>query len=497
MPNKENSALVEAKVPLLNSNESLRVHENGDDQNHEDDVLSQRIWIESKKLWHIVGPAIFSRITSYMILVITQAFAGHLGDLELAAFSISNNVIVGFDFGLLLGMASALETLCGQAYGAKKHYMLGVYMQRSWIVLFICCIFLVPLYVFATPVLRVLGQPEELAVLAGEVALWMIPLHFSFAFQFPLQRFLQSQLKTAVIAWVSLVSLLVHIAISWFFVSQLKFGVVGTTATVNFSWWVMTLGLFGYTVSGGCPNTWTGFSLEAFAGLWDFVKLSASSGLMLCLENWYYRILILMTGNLPNAEIAVDALSICMTINGLEMMIPLAFFAATGVRVANELGAGNGKGAKFATKVSVMTSIAIGLFFWMLILIFHDKFGYIFSTSKPVLDEVNKLSLLLAFTILLNSVQPVLSGVAVGSGWQSYVAYINLGCYYLIGVPLGLLMGWVFNQGVMGVWAGMIFGGTATQTLILGLITIRCDWDKEAERAKLHLRKWDNPKELN
>ncbi|MED6152653.1 Protein DETOXIFICATION 27 [Stylosanthes scabra] len=228
-------------------------------------------------------------------------------------------------------MASALETLCGQAYGAKKHYMLGIYMQRSWIVLFICCVLLVPLFVFATPLLRVLGQPEELAVLSGEVAVWMIPLHFSFAFQFPLQRFLQSQLKTAVIAWVSLVALLVHIAISWFFVWQLKVGVVGTTSTINFSWWVLTLGLFGYTVLGGCPQTWTGFSLEAFVGLWEFVKLSASSGLMLCLENWYYRILILMTGNLPNAEIAVDALSICMNINSLEMMIPLAFFAATGI----------------------------------------------------------------------------------------------------------------------------------------------------------------------
>lgn len=40
-------------------------------------------------------------------------------------------------------------------------------------------------------------------------------------------------------------------------------------------------------------------------------------------------------------------------------------------------------------------------------------------------------------------------GVAVGSGWQSYVAYINLGCYYGIGVPLGFLMGWGFKFGVM------------------------------------------------
>lgn len=80
------------------------------------------------------------------------------------------------------------------------------------------------------------------------------------------------------------------------------------------------------------------------------------------------------------------------------------------VRVANELGAGNGKGAKFATRVAVVTSVIIGLFFWLLIMMFHNEFGYIFTNSEPVLTEVSKLSLLLAFTILLNSVQPVLSG---------------------------------------------------------------------------------------
>ncbi|PPD95808.1 hypothetical protein GOBAR_DD07168 [Gossypium barbadense] len=483
-----NGALKEAKVPLvedLGPAEGLKGEQ--DDQNQS---LRRRVWIESRKLWQIVGPAIFSRLASYSMLVITQAFAGHLGDLELAAISIANNVIVGFDFGLLLGMASALETLCGQAFGAKKYYMLGVYMQRSWIVLFLCCILLLPLYLFASPALKLLGQPQDVAKLSGIVSMWMIPLHFSFAFQFPLQRFLQSQLKNMVIAWVSLVALLVHIFISWVFVYRLQLGVVGTVVTLNFSWWILVLGLFAYIVCGGCPLTWTGFTIEAFSGLWEFIKLSAASGVMLCLENWYYRILILMTGNLQNAEIAVDALSICMSINGWELMIPFAFFAGIGVRVANELGAGNGKGAKFATIVSVVTSVIIGIFFWLLIMIFHDKFALIFSTSQPVLEAVSKLSLLLAFTILLNSVQPILSGVAVGSGWQSYVAYINLGCYYLIGVPLGFLMGWVFHLGVMGIWAGMIFGGAAVQTAILAFITMRCDWEKEAEKARLHVRKW-------
>ncbi|KAJ4897199.1 MATE efflux family protein [Raphanus sativus] len=430
----------ESRVPLLES--PLTVEENGGE-------LRKKLWVETKKLWQIVAPAMFTRITTYSTLVITQAFAGHLGDLELAAISIVYNVVVGFNFGLFLGMASALETLCGQAFGAKKYHMLGVYMQRSWIVLFFCCILLLPTYLFTTPVLKLLGQPDDIAELSGVVSVWVIPLHFAFCLSFPLQRFLQCQLKSHVPAFGAGVGLVVHFLVCWLFVDGLKLGAVGTMATVSISWWVNILILLAYSVCGGCPLTWTGFSSEAFTGLGEFVKLSASSGVMLCLENWYYRILIIMTGNLQNARIAVDSLSICMTINGWENMIPLAFFAGTGVRVANELGAGNGKGARLATIVSVTQSLIIGLSFWVIILILHNQIALIFSSSEAVLMAVNKLSILLAFTVLLNSVQPVLSGVAVGSGWQSYVAYINLGCYYCIGIPLGFLMGWVFNFGVM------------------------------------------------
>lgn len=80
------------------------------------------------------------------------------------------------------------------------------------------------------------------------------------------------------------------------------------------------------------------------------------------------------------------------------------------VRVANELGAGNGQAAKFAAKVSVAESSFISLFFCVLIIALHDKIGYIFTSSTNVLQEVDHLSYLLAVTILLNGVQPVLSG---------------------------------------------------------------------------------------
>jgi Na+-driven multidrug efflux pump len=33
------------------------------------------------------------------------------------------------------------------------------------------------------------------------------------------------------------------------------------------------------------------------------------------------------------------------------------------------------------------------------------------------------------------------SGVAIGAGWQSLVAFVNIGCYYLVGLPLAAVFG--------------------------------------------------------
>lgn len=84
-------------------------HEWKQDVDDNKDLLS-RVWIESKKLWHIVGPAIFSRVASYSMNVITQALAGHLGDLELAAISIASIGILGFSFGVMVGIS--ISSLC-------------------------------------------------------------------------------------------------------------------------------------------------------------------------------------------------------------------------------------------------------------------------------------------------------------------------------------------------------------------------------------------------
>lgn len=82
------------------------------------------------------------------------------------------------------------------------------------------------------------------------------------------------------------------------------------------------------------------------------------------------------------------------------------------VRVSNELGRGSANAAKFAIKVAVFTSLLIGCALFIIFLFLRGRVAYIFTDDQDVIDTVADLSPLLSFSILLNSVQPVLSGNA-------------------------------------------------------------------------------------
>ncbi|XP_059649945.1 protein DETOXIFICATION 24-like [Cornus florida] len=296
-------------------------------------------------------------------------------------------------------MSSATETLCGLAFGAGQYHMLGIYLQRSWIINLTAVTLLVPFFVFAGPIFRLLGQDDNIAKEIGNISLWFIPILYYFVFTLTIQKYFQGQLKNMIVGWLCN-SCLPILALC----DQMELG---------------------------CP--WC---------------------------NECHDHIILVDG----------CRRVCIRFRS--------------VRVANELGTGNSEAAGFSVKVISITSLCIGLFFAVLCLIFGHGMCYLFTSNEEVAKSV-----LLAFSILLNSLQPVFSGVAVGAGWQSVVAFINIGSYYIIGVPLGLLLGYVGHLQVMGIWTGMICG-VAMQTLVLSYIIWKTNWDHHVNNTADHLNRW-------
>ncbi|KAI7749936.1 hypothetical protein M8C21_024886 [Ambrosia artemisiifolia] len=440
----------------------------------EEGELTQRIWSESKKIWRVALPGVISRVSAFGTIVVTQSFIGHISDIDLAGYALVQTLSVRFINGILLGMSSATETLCGQAFGAGQHHMMGIYLQRSWIVDSITLTILLPILIFGTQIFKLLGEEEAIANSGGYISLWFITFVYNYVFSLTIQMYLQSQLKNMIIAWLSAIRFVIHIPLSMLFVYKLNMGVAGAMIALSMSSWILVIGEFIYIFGGWCPNSWKGFTVAAFKDLVPVVKLSISSGVMLCLELWYNAVLVLLAGYMENAEVAISAFSICLNLNAWD------------VRVANELGRGNARAVRFSIQVLLGTSMAIGVFFFVLCLLFGKKLAYLFTDDERVADTVSDLSLLLSFSVLLNSIYPILSGVAIGAGMQGTVAIVNLVCYYLIGIPLGALLGYKTSLQVKGIWIGMI-GGVVAQTIALAYMTWRTNWDNEVMKASERL----------
>ncbi|KAH1080531.1 hypothetical protein J1N35_020292 [Gossypium stocksii] len=232
------------------------------------------------------------------------------------------------------------------------------------------------------------------------------------------------------------------------------------------------------TVTGFSLLTWTGFSKEAFHNIFTFLRLAVPSAIMVCLEMWSFEMMVLLSGLLPNPKLQTSVLSICHNTSYTVWMIPFGLSGAVSTRVSNELGAGNAEAARLAVNVVIVEAICVGLSVGSILILIRNIWGHAYSNEVEVDKYVAVMMPLIATSNFLDSLQCVLSGNARGCGWQKIGAYINLGSYYIVGIPCAVLLAFVLNVGGKGLWLGLICA-LAAQATGLSIATIRTNWEIE------------------
>lgn len=191
---------------------------------------------------------------------------------------------VGLVYELQLGLGSALETLCGQAFGAGPihHHMLGIFLQRALVVLYGACIPISFLFIYMEHILLLLGQDPHISEKAGEYALCLLPSIYGYALLQPVVKFLQTQSVVLPMMICSAGSLALHVGISYTLVYMLGLGFRGAALATSLSFWLNAIFLVCYVrFSGVCKHTWEGFSKNAFVDLREFLGLAIPSCIMI------------------------------------------------------------------------------------------------------------------------------------------------------------------------------------------------------------------------
>ncbi|OIW03607.1 hypothetical protein TanjilG_06116 [Lupinus angustifolius] len=434
---------------------------------------------EAKKQLWLAGPMVCVSVFQYSLQMISLMFVGHLDELLLAAAALATSFVSVTGFNVLMGLSSVLDTFCGQSYGAQQYEMVGIHTQRAMLVSILVTMPVSFVWFYLKPILVLLHQDHNISAQAELYARYLIPCLSANAILRCIIKFLQTQNIVFPMVLATGVTTLVHLLACWALVLKFRLGMKGAAIATCISNWFNTIVLALYIkFSPSCKSTWTGFSRKSLHNIPQFLKLAFPSTAMVCLETWMFEMMVLLSGALPNPKLQTSVLSICLTTSGIFWMIPFGISAAGSTRISNELGAGRPKAAYLAVKVSLFIAFIMAILEFVFLMLVRNIWGRAFTDLHEVVTYVTSMMPILASSAFLDSIQTAFQGIARGCGWQKLGAFVNLGSYYLLGIPVAVVLAFVLHMKGEGLFIGIVLA-LMVQVVMFLLVTIRTDWEKE------------------
>lgn len=271
----------------------------------------------------------------YVRAVVSVLFLGRLGSLELAggALSIGFTNITGYS--VLVGLASGLEPVCSQAYGNKNWNLLYVSLQRMIFILVLAIIPISLFWVNLESIMLFLGQDVEIAKMASIYCIYSLPDLLTNTLLQPLRVYLRSQGVTKPQMWCTFVAVIFHVPLNYVLVVVMRLGVPGVAMASVLTNLHMVVPLVGYVyVYGRWEWRWTaGIEGGICGGVGSLLKFAVPSCIGICLEWWWYEIVTVLAGYLPNPRLAVAATGILIQTTSLMYTVPMALSGCVSARV--------------------------------------------------------------------------------------------------------------------------------------------------------------------
>ena len=410
---------------------------------------------ETKLIVSNSAPLIMTFILQFSMQMSSILSLGHIGRTELAAASLASMTASISMISFTQGIATSLDTLCAQSFGANLPHLVGLHLQRCMLLLLLCLVPVGLLWIMSERIFIALHQPQEVAALASlylRVLLVGAPGYVGFE---ALKRFTAAQGHFRVSTYALFVSAPLNAVLNYVLVwhPRLGFGFAGAPASMSIAYWSMFLQMVAYVRYGRSRHAWHGFSRLAFTEWGPMLRLAGPGCLMTCSEWFAYEVMALASSLL--GVVPLGAQAVLSTTGSLVYQIPFALSVGVSVRVGNLLGAGLARPARSATVVSCVLSLIVGTALAIVIVALRHDWGRLFSDDPEVVAMAAAILPLNALFNLADTVQCVTAGILRGQGRQHIGGVLNLTAYYGLAIPLGLYLAFAQQWSLVGLWTGM------------------------------------------
>ncbi|KAF3340163.1 MATE efflux family protein 5 [Carex littledalei] len=442
---------------------------------------------EAGKILSLATPMILTGLLLYLRSMISMLFLGRLGGLALAGGSLAIGFANITGYSVLSGLAMGMEPICGQAFGAKRHNLLRLTLQRT--ILLLLCVS-IPIALFWTycmrPILLLCGQDESISGAAQQFILYSTPDLLLQSFLHPLRIYLRTQSVNLPLTLCAALAIVLHLPINYLFVSVLGLGIRGVALASCCANLNLLFFLFVYILFSGVHKRTGGFSLstECFKGWGSLLSLAIPSCVCVCLEWWWYEIMIILCGLLLNPQATVASMGILIQTTSLIYIFPSSLSFGVSTRVGNELGANRPKKAKRAATVGMVCGFVLGMLAFGFATAVRNVWASMFTVDPAIISLTAAVLPILGACELGNCPQTTGCGVLRGSARPKVGAYINLGSFYGVGMPVAVALAFWCRFDFSGLWFGLLFAQFTCVLLMIPMIR-STDWKSQAKRAQL------------
>jgi MATE family multidrug resistance protein len=435
---------------------------------------------ELAALTKLAIPVVLSELGWMAQGVVDTIMVGRLGPVAIGAVAVGNAVFYTpslFGIGLLLG----LDTVVAQAYGRKDfdecHRWLA---QGIYLAIAITPILMILVAIASLGFVRV-GITPVVAVPAAQYLRlldWSIlPLLIYGASRRYLQGVGQVRVITLTYVGANLLNWAGNYALisgHWGFPAM---GVRGSALSTVVARILMAASLMGfawrYERQRGHPlfRHWAGPQL---ARIRQLIRLGLPAAAQISLEVGAWNAATLSAGFLT--PIALATHQIAINYASITYMIPLGISAATAVSVGHAVGAGDNARARRAGWRALGLGTSFMILAGLVFFIAPKPLIELYTHDPQVLAVGPSLLWIAAAFQIFDGVQTVCTGALRGLGETRAPMIANFVGYWILGLPLGLILCFVLKWGIYGMWIGL----TLALIVISSILLFR--WRKESEQ---------------
>jgi len=404
--------------------------------------------------------------------VVDTVMVGHLSAVALAAVALGNVYYFAASiFGI--GVLMALDPVIAHAVGALDQEGVARGVQRGLVLALLLCIPTSLLLIPAPWVLGILKQPPDVAPLAGAYARASIPGTVGlFAFTV-LRQSLQALHRLRPLVITVVLSNLVNAALNWVFI----YGHLGSPAlgAVGSAWASTSSRLLMVPIL--LALAWPVLREEVLplrraalvpGPLLRLLRIGAPIGFQQQLEYGVFGVVGLLMGTMGTAQVAGH--QVALNLASLTFMVPLGLSAAAAAVVGRAVGREDRSAAEEAARAALWVSVVFMGMTAAAFLAFPSLLAKAYSSSPAVLAIAVVLIPLAGVFQVFDGIQVTSIGILRGLGDTRTPMLTGILGFWLLGLPVSLLLGLRLGYGPAGLWWGLVLGLVAVATFLLARV---------------------------